>query len=125
MSRHGFEKMVKIPGTDRVQWVLDEEKARKTWEENATVDAKDIVRWRSNGSVPFDDVLADFQAVGFKFDFAASQAARERDTAKFVAAYRKAQKNRPVSAEERFEAGAAFGRDVEVVDVISGRKFRT
>jgi hypothetical protein len=43
----------------------------------------------------------------------------------FFAAYREAQAKRPVSDEERFNARAAYGPGVEVVDVISGRRFRT
>lgn len=52
------------------------------------------------------------------------KAAYEAFLKAFAKAYRKRQPKRP-SAEEHFEARAAFGPRVKVVDVISGRKFTT
>ena len=50
-------------------------------------------------------------------------AARERDLDAFLAAYRR--NPPPVTDEMRFEARAAHGPGVELVDVISGRRFTT
>lgn len=122
MSRYAWEK-IKTLGARPVEWVLDEEKTQENWQ-RATVDAQGVVRWKSNGRVPFEDALAAFLAIGCKLDLARSNAARNADTAAFLKDY-KAQAKRPVSAEERFEAQAAFGRGAKVVDVLSGRKFRT
>ena len=84
-----------------------------------------VVRWKSNGRVPFADCLEDAIAGGVAgIDLAACAAARDADTTAFLAEYRRNQPAEP-SAEERFEARAAFGEGVEVVDVLSGRRFRT
>ena len=85
-----------------------------------------VVRWDTNEAVPFDDMLALFENAGL-IDRATrdrSNAARQADNAKFVAEYRK-RPRRALSAEARYEMRAAFGPGETVVDVISGRKYRT
>lgn len=86
-----------------------------------------IVRWNSNNQVPPTDVLDLWKHVGKEFDYDRSIIAREKDMDAFFAAYRKAQANRSPEqiAEEQAMARAAHGPGVELVDVITGRKFRT
>ncbi len=83
-----------------------------------------IVRWNSNDNVPPTDVLNLWQFMGFNFDMDASLVAQKADLQDFLADYRANQPSTP-SAEERFEARAALGAGVEVVNFITGRKFTT
>lgn len=85
-----------------------------------------IVRWDSNGHAVPADVTALFYLVG-RIDvdqMVHTDKARQDETIAAMAAYRAAQPATP-TAEERFEAAAAFGTGVEVVDVVSGRTFTT
>ena len=83
-----------------------------------------VVRWNSNNQVPPADIVALAAQIGLPVDVAASTAARDADTTAFLAAYRKGQPRR-VSAEQRAEMRAAFGRGAKVVNVITGRVTRT
>jgi hypothetical protein len=118
MTRHAYTK---YDPTTR-QWVFDTDKARKAFAEDASVDHKGIIRWKSNGRVPPDDCLADFAELGLPFNIAATKAEYEAETQKFLSEYRKREANRKPSAEELFEMRAAFGEGAEVVNVITGRK---
>ena len=69
-------------------------------------------------------MLEGFRALGYTFDFDRCLSTRKKEDAESIAAYRAAQPATP-SSEEVFEARAAFGPGVEVVDVFTGRKFRT
>jgi hypothetical protein len=119
-TRPASEKFVAGQG-----WVFDAEKSRASFE-GAHVDANGVVRWNSNNSVPFDDMLEDWASrLGItSFNMEASRAAREKDNAKFFAEYRKAQRGRKPSAEEMFEMRANFEPGTVVVDVITGRRTR-
>lgn len=90
---------------------------------HATIDAG-LIRWVSNGRVPPADVVALAAHIGLEIDTAACTAARDSETADFLAEYRKARAGGP-SAEERAEARAAFGPGTDLVDVITGHKWRT
>lgn len=90
---------------------------------DATVDAGGVVRWNSNNQVPPKDVLELWQYVGKPFGYEASLQVQEAETAAFLAEYRRHYKG--PSAEQIAEARAAHGPGVELVDVITGRKFRT
>lgn len=50
--------------------------------------------------------------------------AYDQQTKEFLKEYAESQKNRVLSDEERFEMEAAFGKGTEVVDVLSGKRFR-
>ena len=111
-----------IDFTPRFQWQA-ETVARLRAEMSSDEDSYtlDGVRhWRSNDAIIPPHVFKDAFLVCPK----AQQDAYDKDLAAFVKAYRKRQPRRP-SAEERFEARAAFGPGVQVVDVFSGRKFTT
>jgi hypothetical protein len=84
--------------------------------QDAVLDAQGVYRWKTNNSVPPEDILnnAGLDAP----TLARCKAARSTDLDQFMAKYRKAQAGRQPSAEERFEMRAAFGPGVEVVNVI-------
>jgi hypothetical protein len=79
-----------------------------------------VLRWHSNDAVVPPHVFRD---AGFLVP-ERQQRAYDEELEKFLTDYRKRQPARP-SAEERFEARAAFGPGVEVVDIISGRRYTT
>jgi hypothetical protein len=83
-----------------------------------------VIRWNSNDRVPPEDVVALAAHIGLEIDTAACTAARDTETRQFLAEYRKARAGGP-TAEERGEARAAFGPGVNLVDVITGHKWRT
>ena len=83
-----------------------------------------IVRWKSNGRVPPKDVVALWDHLQCTVDVDACDAAREEETKAFLKRYRESQPAEPTD-EERFEARAAHGPGVELVDVFSGRRFTT
>lgn len=80
-----------------------------------------VWRWVSNNAVcPLDACAED----GIPCDPEAQARAREIDVDKFLAEYRKNQPATP-SAEEQCEMRAEFGPGAVVVNVITGRKWRT
>lgn len=96
--------------------------------ESATVKGG-VVRWNSNNNVPFEDMLTDFAEAGFIpfVTIGTSLEAREVDNKAFFAEYRKAQANRTEEqiAEQRFEARAAMGPGVEMVNIFTGERYTT
>ena len=96
--------------------------------ESATVKGG-VVRWNSNNNVPFEDMLTDFAEAGFIpfVTVVTSLEAREVDNKAFFAEYRKAQANRTEEqiAEQRFEARAAMGPGVEMVNIFTGERYTT
>jgi hypothetical protein len=80
-----------------------------------------VRRWKSNGRVIPPDVYKD---AGLTCS-AAHESAYRKETDAFLADYRKRMANHVPSAEEAFEMRAAFGPDVEVVNVLTGRRYRT
>jgi hypothetical protein len=82
-----------------------------------------VMRWNSNGRVPPSENVAAAAAAGFPVDVAACDAAREVDLAAFLAEYRR--NPPPLTDEVLFEARAAHGPGVTLVNVITGRRFTT
>lgn len=81
------------------------------------------VRWNSNRRVPFDDMLACFQHLGWitQQERDNSRAARDADVAAAIAEYRA--NYRGPSEEELSEARAAFGAGTQVVNVLTGHRY--
>lgn len=81
--------------------------------------------WKSNGVVPFADVLGIWLEFGriSQEDFDRSVATRAEDLAAFLDVYGRLQPAQP-SAEERAEMVAAFGEGAKIVDVASGREIQ-
>jgi len=88
--------------------------------EDTTTDAAGVVRWKSNGRVPF---MSDLAAMGATPEqLAASEPVRSAQVDEAIAAYTKGRKNRSAEerAEEAFEIRAAFGPGVKVVNILTG-----
>lgn len=81
-----------------------------------------MLRWKSNNSVPPQEVLDFWKYIGKRFNMTKSVAARERETKDFLKEYRKRMENYEHSAEEMAEMRAAFGEGATVVNVITGKK---
>jgi hypothetical protein len=91
----------------------------------ATRDAAGILRWRSNGNVPPEDVLVDG---GLEpGDLLRHRAVRDAELDVFITAYKanRAKRTDDEVAEHAFELRAAFGRGKRVVNVITGERYTT
>lgn len=84
-----------------------------------------VVRWKSNGRVPPEDILAVWHHLGLPFDYEASVRIRDKEEREFLEEYRRVNKGRKPSAEERAEARAAMGPGVKMVNVITGDEWVT
>lgn len=82
-----------------------------------------VLRWKSNGRVPFDDVLEKVFRMHPELNYTKCKAARDADNAAFFSEYRKNYKG--PSDEERFEARAAFGPGKEITNIITGHRWKT
>lgn len=119
MTRHAWEKYDR----EKSGWVFYKEKAREEFND-AEVDDRGVARWKSNGNVPPDDCLCDWDELGLQFDIEESRRERERQLDKFAAEYRRNRRKRGYSSEELFEMRAAFGEGETVVDVITGERIK-
>ena len=80
------------------------------------------VAYNCIGRVLMDDLAEVVEYITDRINRKATAKAREDEVARFVEEYRK---NPPKMTEEDYaEMRAAFGPDVEIVDVISGQKYR-
>ncbi len=84
-----------------------------------------VVRWNSNDRIPFPDMLQDFVRAGWidRLTEANSLDQRRVEDREAIMAY--VANYRGPSMEERFEARAAFGPGVKLVDVFSGHEWTT
>jgi hypothetical protein len=82
-----------------------------------------VIRWNSNDRVPPEDIVALAIHIGLPIDLAKTNAARDADLDKFLAEYRANYKG--PTDEERYEARAAHGPGVTLVNVITGHKWTT
>lgn len=104
--------------------------AEKLAENFADAYVKDgVVYWKSNDRTPFEDMVTDFAEAGFVgFEsIELTNKARSEQNKAFMAEYTKAQSNRTQEqiAEERFEARAAMGAGVKMVNVFTGERYTT
>jgi hypothetical protein len=105
--------------------------------EHAAQDGLGVWRWKSNGAVPFPDLLERAGINGAVL--ALHNTARAADTSMLIsklrmqsaqlAARRKAgletPEERDARLEQEYERRAAFGPGVQLVDVITGETFTT
>lgn len=86
-----------------------------------------VIRWDSNKRVPPQDCVELAKHLGLRVDVAACARAREDDVARVVGRYREAQARRTPEqvAEQRAMARAAHGPGAEMVNVITGERYRT
>ena len=98
---------------------------KPTDQDRAYQDPLGIWRWKSNDHVPFADMLESWGLTRLELELHA--AARSVDTELFLSQYRDAQSylSEEEKAEQAFERRAAFGPGVTVVNVITGKKFRS
>ena len=89
-----------------------------------------VIRWCSNDRCVPLDMCEKMQW----YNMDAQRAADERDTSAFIAAYKQQQaafeadtspEAMAAKAEQDFERRAAFGPGVEVVNVVTGRRYKT
>jgi len=93
--------------------------------EKCNVDNNGVYRWKTSDNVVPDDIL---EKAGFTDEgLAANKVARDIQITKSLTAYIEAQKNRSPEqiAEAQFEARAAHGPGVEMVNVLTGEKWTT
>lgn len=85
------------------------------------VEADGAAKWISSGNyLPAHVVeILTFAGADF-FDAEATKAKREAQNEASIAAYKASRKAHKVTAEERYEMQAAFGRGARVVDIITG-----
>lgn len=89
--------------------------------ERVYLDDEGVRRWKSNDNA----VPASCYSDAYVVEPEVQKVARQRDMNAFAADYRRRRQGRRPSAEEQFEMMAAFGSGVEVVDVLTGDKWRT
>ncbi len=94
------------------------------------LDEPGVIRWKSNDRCVPVDIC---ERMGW-FDMDAQRAADEKDTTEFLAAYRKSQEEfevrtddeaMAIKAERAAEMRAAFGPGEEVVNIVTGQRYRT
>ena len=90
------------------------------------MDVNGIFYWcESNNIIPPDTCVETFVARIPMYHQERQSSVYRADLSVLLSQYRAEQANRPVTHEERFEATAAYGYNKTVVDVLSGRRFRT
>jgi hypothetical protein len=95
---------------------------KKDYRNEFYIDNNDVVRWKSNDQVPFNDMLTDFLVAGLivQENVLRSMTARKIEDLAFLEQYVANRQKYGYSDEEKFEMQAAFG-DEEVVDVFTGK----
>lgn len=97
------------------------EKAVAMAERDATVEDDGAIKWARAGRYLPDDFCEKLEYAGDNFSREATAVKRDKELSGFTREYRK----RKITREEIFEARAAFGPGVKIVDVISGKSFTT
>lgn len=97
------------------------EKAVAMAERDATVEDDGAIKWTRAGRYLPDDFCEKLEYAGYNFNREATAVKRDKELSGFTREYRK----REITGKEIFEARAAFGSGVKIVDVISGKSFTT
>lgn len=86
------------------------------------VDINDVVRWKSNDRVPFDDMLTNFLLADLicQENVLRSMTARKEEDIKSLEEYVANRQKYGYSEEEKAEMRNAFG-DQEVFDIFTGK----
>lgn len=84
-----------------------------------------VVRWKANGAVPPEEVLARMEADGVITHGIAERARQVsyQEAKAHIAAYQKRRAEQGYSSEERAEMRAAYGAGAEVYDILTGETF--
>jgi hypothetical protein len=84
-----------------------------------------VLRWKSNGAVVPADCARLAHAIGIRVSIDSCDRVRDAELSRTLARYRRANRDRQPSNEERAEARAAFGPDAKIVNIFTGREFTT
>ena len=107
----------------------DLEEAKKSFARQDFRIENDVLIWNSNDRHPMDDLMSRWLELGLVTDvqFYATEVARDEQNAMFIEEYKMNQANRSAEqiAEQRFEARAAMGPDVDMVNIFTGEKWNT
>ena len=83
----------------------------------------DVLIWNSNNRHPMDDLMSRWLELGLVTDaqYYATEVARDEQNAMFIEEYKLNQANRSAEqiAEQRFEARAAMGPNVDMVNILN------
>jgi hypothetical protein len=82
-----------------------------------------VVRWNSNNSIPFEDMLQNFVDAGWITAQELLNSVEQRAEEDRIALEQYRKNRRAPSEEELFEMRAAFGAGATVVDVLTGREY--
>ncbi len=100
-------------------------KAVKLANEDSVVETDGAIKWKKSGNYVPDDICEKLEYAGFKFNRTATKNKKDKQSAEFIKTYIENNKNRDFTEEEKIEMDATFGPDTNVVDVLSGRQYRT
>jgi len=112
----------------KANWqVREDEQNLSKFETDAQVDTNGIVRWKSNGRIPFSDMLVLWHQSGKKFNLELSILVRKAEDAQIINRFRAKQAARTPEQirEERAQARAAFGPGTTVVNALTGERYTT
>ena len=98
-------------------WELAE--AEKSWNDNMYFDEDNIPRWKSNNSVPMNDMLDMWKFLNKEFDYDKAVEVRQKEDEYELDEYRSYRKKHGYSREELAEIQAEFGNE-QVVDMLTG-----
>ena len=89
-------------------------------------DDNEVVRWKSNDSVPPEDILEEMFVDGVldEEQLRYAQMIRNREQVAFLVEYRERMANHVPSDEEMFEMRAAFGEGATVANAITGKEIQ-
>ena len=91
------------------------------------IDKKGIIRWKSNSNVPPTEILLLWKYSGKRFDLDKAIYGREKDFEKVVKSAKDFESNMSKEMKEERERNlrGAFGSGQNIVNVVTGKKYRT
>ena len=93
--------------------------------DNTNSETGPVVRWKSNKQIPFDDMLKKFLADSLITVQELVNSNEQREAEVLITLQQHRQQYTGPSDEARMEARATFGPGVELVNVLTGHKWRT
>lgn len=93
--------------------------AEKSWNNDMYFDEEGIPRWKSNNSVPMNDMLDMWKFLNKEFDYDKAVEARQKQVEYELEEYHSFRKKHGYSREELAEIQAEFGNE-KVVDILTG-----
>ena len=82
-----------------------------------------VITWKSNGNVLPEECVKEAIAIGIPVNLLNCRAAREKQVAVQIAAYKERMKDYTPSAEDLYEMRSAFGPGTTVVNVLTGQTY--